>query len=507
MRSDHDQYKSADPLFEESEALLSTIEQLGAAEGRDESLFSTEPPSFFEEPGAEVPISYDARSEIRLSADEMTAWASFFPPGPRGLRLDPSKFSQVLLERGINHSVHWEEIERTIFRVNTEHVEVSDFVIANGEEPVSEVPDIHVLEERFAAPGRPARADQSDRVDYRDFSPFVLAAAGDRLAALVPGRPGRSGRTVTDKVFPFPVDRRETLAPGKNVQKARDGLYASCDGRVSIDEKGRISVSEILVVRDGVDFRTGHIDFPGDVYVAGDVMDGFRINSAGSIFCESTLDASVVGAKGDLSVQFGLIGRKRGSVRVGGTVTARFIENCYVEADRGLDVRTSILNSAVLSLAHVRTGSRGVISGGRICAADGVSAGVLGNSAGLKTEIICGVSYKAAQKLEWLRDRTVDLGMKLNAIDRRIREGDDRAGAKELRNKLALAIARLQGISGDTVSALDQNENASVRIAGTVYPGVYIEICRVGLVIDRRLMHVRFSLDKKAGKVRIQPLS
>lgn len=81
-------------------------------------------------------------------------------------------------------------------------------------------------------------------------------------------------------------------------------------------------MNEVLEIDDDVDYKTGHINFPGDVIIRGEVKDGFKVHSRGSIFCAKTLDASEVISGKDLIVQQGIIGRNKGIIQVEGKLKA-----------------------------------------------------------------------------------------------------------------------------------------------------------------------------------------
>ncbi len=56
------------------------------------------------------------------------------------------------------------------------------------------------------------------------------------------------------------------------------------------------------------------------------------------MYCKSNVDATDILCRKNLVVDKGIIGRKEAMVRVGGKITARFIENCHVESKSGIEV-------------------------------------------------------------------------------------------------------------------------------------------------------------------------
>jgi len=56
-------------------------------------------------------------------------------------------------------------------------------------------------------------------------------------------------------------------------------------------------------------------------------------------------------------------------------------------------------------------------------------------------------------------------------------------------------------VAKSLVVQLDKNREADVVVHGTVFPGVYIEICHFPFLVSREMNRVRFFLDQQRGKV------
>jgi uncharacterized protein (DUF342 family) len=257
-----------------------------------------------------------------------------------------------------------------------------------------------------------------------------------------------------------------------------------------------------------VDYSTGHIDFPGDVIINGEIKDGFRVRAGGSIYCKKTMDASEVVCAGDLLANWGVIGKKKGSVKAGGSVHTRFIENCYVEAKGAICVEVGIMNSTVYSLDTIELGMKGVIVGGTVHGQNKVVATQIGSTMGPRTEIYLGIDYTVKQKLEWLREKNIELAFKLKQVKRKVQSAQN--GKKrllEIQEKLQDALHKMNEATRSLLFQLDKNEEAIVEVRGTVFPGAYIEICHVPYVVSRKIEQVSFRLDKAKGKVLVEHLS
>jgi uncharacterized protein (DUF342 family) len=55
-----------------------------------------------------------------------------------------------------------------------------------------------------------------------------------------------------------------------------------------------ICVSSIYIAEGGVNFKTGNIDYDGDVLVRGDVLPGFTVSADGNINIEGAVEAATI---------------------------------------------------------------------------------------------------------------------------------------------------------------------------------------------------------------------
>jgi hypothetical protein len=392
-----------------------------------------------------------------------------------------------------------EVLKSAITACNTARVTQRDVEVARGRKPVDELPPSIVIEESLVKKGE-AKAPAGATIDFKAISPFVMVKKGDPLARVTPRTEGISGIDVTGAVVTYGKAPGDALKPGKNTALEAGVVIATCDGRF-VSGEGSFWVSEVLEIPADVDFSTGHIDFPGDVVIKGEINQGFKVKAGGSLFCARLIDATEVVCGGDLETGQGILGRMRGTVKVGGAVRAKFIENCYVEAGGDVTVSTGCLNSVICALGKVVTGPRGVIIGGKITAQKGVSTNQLGSTAGAKTEIHCGTDYIVQQKLTWIRDQNIALATKLKQVETTLATLHGRTDEKlvDLQGKLKAAIRQMNNSARALIPSLHKDESAAVEVRGDAYHGVYIEICNVSLVPSGSQSHVRFRLDKALG--------
>jgi len=455
---------------------------------------------FVESEEAPTELLTDGYVEIALSGDELTVTADFYPASEDMQIITPDTVSLALSGKNVCYGVDQDVIDDAVFRCNTEQTIITDVVIARGIKPANEIPEHWVLEEKLLEK-KPVADENALRVDYKEVSPFNYVKKGDILATLCPKSPGVEGHTVRGLLIPFGTAKVRMPHPGRNTEIVDGKVIASCDGIFYMIHNS-FWINQVLDVHTDVDYHTGNIDFQGDIIVKGSVKDGFKVKCGGSLFCLETIEAAEISTGNDLTASRGIVGRKKGKLRAGGSIHAKFIEYCFVEAVGSIFIETGIINSSVNSLEDVTLGKKGIIIGGTIHAQNGLKAYRLGTDKGPKTEIYCGIDYTVQQKLEWIRDKSVEIATQLKQVrDRLKRPGQEFAKLQEAEGNLRGYLSKLNEAANVLVMQLDKNEDAEVIVTGDVYPDVYIEICHVSYIVTRKLSHVKFRLDKKSGKI------
>lgn len=447
----------------------------------------------------------DARVDIHVSIDDMLSTADFFPPVAGGRRIEIDDVERLLGERNIVYGINWDVLRDVVFRCNTEGITIESVVVAEGKKPVPRTPD-HILVNRRLTEPPPVSEPGSGKVEHKERSPFVLVEDGELLAKRIAPDKGESGWTIYGRELPAPRRAIPMLIPGKNTREDGDGIFAARAGRFVLEGR-TFSVTPVLEITGDVDYSTGHLDFDGDIIIHGDVHDGFNIKATGSVHCERTLSAAQVECGGDLIINRGIIGRQKGEVRVGGQVRCKYIEHCYVEAKGMITAHVGMMNSVVRTNDRFETGARGIIVGGKLFAQNGVSATQIGTSMGPATEIYCGVDHTVLSRLEWVRDRNMELATRLGEVRNRLKSpGTATAKLRALEKQLTAAVRKLNAASITLVGHLDKNEEASVTVRDTIYPNTYVEICHISFVVGRIMRATAFKLDRAKGKIVSAPL-
>lgn len=252
------------------------------------------------------------------------------------------------------------------------------------------------------------REDEKGHIDFRDRGGLPVVEEGTPLARLHPARPGKPGRDITGElVQPEPVQSMR-LEPGQGVRLDEEGLLvvAATRGLFHQVEDDRFEVLEELVIQGNVDFKTGHVEFPGVVRVTGAVLSGFMIKST-FLEIREMEPGSRAEVTGDILVHRGIMGAK---VKAGGQVRALYIRDSELTCEGDLEVDTEIVGSNISAGGRVHIASpEGRIVNSLVSATGGVIVGEIISSGAQPTIIRLGPSQEFQKRLAGLRKQARDL--------------------------------------------------------------------------------------------------
>lgn len=443
----------------------------------------------------------DGVIEIQVSEDNMSVIADIFPPLGSGDPVSPDYASLLLSRLNINYGVDWALLNEAILEVNTDRKKKTGLVIARGSKPTAERGELTTFSSRLSGGFKPVD-EEKHSVDWREISAFLLVKKGEILASIAPPLVGILGNDVYGNPIPYPKETTESYSLGKNVERVDDKIIATMDGRLIRDGK-KILVEETLVIPGNVDYRVGHIMFPGDVMIQGGVSDGFKVYSGGSVTIQQTMDAFDVSVKKDLICMMGLIGKDQGLVRVGGELKAKFVENAKVAVRGNAEISGSVVGSKLYILGALNMSDKSRIVGGETWATHGIKSGWLGGSTRPLTIVNAGIDFTMQQKLNKANASLRELAVKVARLDQILKQRPE-PKIQAQRDQLAEKAAALSASIQEIARLVDINEDAAIELKFGVYPGVMITICHASLKIEKPLKKTRFSLDKIANKIIVE---
>ncbi len=446
----------------------------------------------------------DSYIQVKISDDRMEARGVFLSPHGRGACMEIEEAEAILSQAGVVSGIDYEQLRLAVEACNQKGHTPAEYCIARGRVPEDADPAYLKLAQKLFHT-RLYGKEKGGRVDFHEASPFIIVSQGESLARFQPAADGIPGETVTGEPVAPGIKKRIPFEPGENTYREGEYIKASIAGRF-VFEGVRFRVSPVLEI-SAVDFSTGNIRYPGDILLTGEISDGFSLSCGGDLHSTVPLAVSDIRVKGNLFVEGGLLGRGKGLLKVGGNISARFVENVYLECRGSLHVEGGILHSSVYSLGTVNCGEKGKIFNADVHALAGVEALQLGNSAGQKTSISAGTDFRRLRSYRERKKTLRALQLKADTLasmkQAALLSPGSQGSLDELIRRTQRTIEEIRSAAEDDLRGIRGNGEAKIISRDTVYPGVTLEICQVLRRVTTSVPRGTFFLDPEKNRVEL----
>ena len=358
------------------------------------------------DPGAAFSSEFGAFVDLQVSQDRVEAWIRV-PKTVQGTT-DITPIKQMVKKRGIKNGILPDSEIRNFVQTCTDPHE--KFVVARGVPASVGNPAriiYHFNTEHDAA--GVIREDGSIDFSARGDSPFVKK--GQLLAEKKNMEHPRPGIDIFGETLLVGEVEDIPLLGGEGVKFSEDELQltATIQGQPSMDAKGIISVLEQFIVKGDVDFKTGNINFKGNVLVTGMVKEGFMVE------CDDLTANEINGAtiliRGDLKVSNGIV---NSHIETQGNVQAKFLNNVKIFAHGNMMITREIMGSRIL-ISGALANEAGRITASHIGARMGLSVKQIGTEKAEPSTIKTGVD----DHIRWIAEK---FEAKIDTLQRKLDE-------------------------------------------------------------------------------------
>lgn len=401
----------------------------------------------------------------------------------------------------------WDKIKNIYTRVIFDGELLPEQIVATGKPVKFNVLEHIILKEGLDIDLTP-HVINKNKVDFHHINSFIMIAKDEFLGNLIPELPGIDGQNLYGEEIKAPKKTINQLTVGKNIKIISGKLFSEIDGSFKIINN-EITVDSILEIDTDIDYHTGDIDFSGDINIKKSIREGFNVRTSKSIFVEDSIEPSNIECGNNLNVKHGIIGSSTHEVHVKGNIDALHAENAIIKSNGNISIENGIINSVICCLDTLIVGDKGSIIGGKVNAQNGVIAGNIGNKLEIETRIHTGVDYQIEEKLHKIQVTSVNFIDEMNKLQSLVQKAQQREEKDKIKYLFLQVKSRLNSLNNYSralLSRLDKNDHSSITVLGTVYPGVYIEICHVSYMVEKELSGVVFTLDKQHGCVKYSSL-
>jgi hypothetical protein len=429
----------------------------------------------------------DAELHIKKSDDKMKAYVDYIPSQGCGTDFDAQKLINKLKEENVVYGIKKDSINE-IIKSNTV---IEDLLIAEGKEPKPGTDG--ELNFHFEYESKHVGSFREDgSMDFHDLDIVNNVTKGEKLVSKKEAVPGEAGRNVAGAEISPKQPKDPSLPKGENTKINEDNVLTSTAvGHVSYNND-KVNVQKVYKVKGDVDFNTGNIDFLGNVFIEGNITEGFEVKAKGEIHVRGNVEASHLKSDGDIIINKNFIGKSKGEIECGGDLKAKSIQNGIVSCKGDIYIKDAIMHSKIHAAGKIElTGHKGLIVGGEVRASKEINANLIGSSLATKTIVSAGLDPKTRDKHHNAQEELTESKSNLEKTEKAIKIlGQIKEQRGNLPKEKAQMLKRLVNTREDLIEKIDKNKKIvkelSEKIANAIdgkivakrkiYPGVKIQI-------------------------------
>jgi uncharacterized protein (DUF342 family) len=449
--------------------------------------------------------------KLAVSKDKLSASISMAEPAGFAPPVSARDIEALLAAGGVVHGVDRAAIERFAKRP----VFDMDVVVAEGRAPepgmdgtVEYLLEYHEKAEPEVLP--------DGRVDYKNMNVIQIVKQGQHLCVIHPPQDGVPGMTVTGDEVPAKAGKPARAPKGRNTQLSEDGmiLSATIDGRFMRNGPNVDILPEFTVEKD-VDNSTGNIRFVGNVNIRGNVLAGFTVQCGGNLEVSGMVEKANLTAGGDIIMHGGSNGQGSGTLKAGGNIFAKYVENCIVSAG-GKITAECVMHSTVRAGAGLELlGRKGLLVGGNARCREYVKAVTIGSPFTTATEVEVGNDPSLNERLKEIRAESSGIEQELKKArqalvmlsklesvgaltpEKEIVYKRTQEIVQEREERQAKLKAEKQGID----AVIRETGRGYVRASNCLYPGVKVTIGNASTTLKSESPHC--TLKNEGGEIRV----
>jgi len=245
----------------------------------------------------------------------------------------------VLAEKAVVHGIDYDTVKKAVSR----GIYGQEFIIASATPPIAGK-DAAINEILPIDPDAKPFLKEDGTTDYKKFDSIRQVSQGEVICTRTPPTPGIPGTSVYGHPLSPTSGEDIGLPVGMNT-KAIDNetkLVATIDG--FLYRQGRdICIGSIYIIKGDVNYKTGNIEYSGDVLVKGNVNAGFSVIADGNISIEGFVESAHIESKsGNVFLKGSVFGLNHAIIIANKNINAENIQDTKIKAGQNLVVKGQI---------------------------------------------------------------------------------------------------------------------------------------------------------------------
>ncbi len=452
---------------------------------------------------------------VVVSDNKLSARVSFYP----GINTDKKMKSQdIVLNLIEKHKINPmcindKALKEAIDILNKGFI-VESILVCEGT-PAINGKDANI-EFLFERPNVKPKLLPNGKVDYRDFTKFIIVDKDQLIIKRTPPDKGKDGSDVYGNVIKAAegTDKNIEVADGVYFNPEQTDFFAKYNGHVILSGN-MVTVLPVLQVNGDVDMHIGNLKFEGTILIDGNVHSGFIIDGD-DIVVEGIVEHAELIASNSITIKRGIKGDlNKGSIRAGGNISVGYCENANISTGGEFNIDKYCFNSSIEASSISAIGKDAIISGGVLKVFSKVHIANLGSKNSSKMEIHLGYSPFLQNKAEKVKveinqlsesmEKINDVLSKLNIEDPKIQANPKVKmlldSSEAFKRRLPLLEKKYNDLMRKSVF-----DSPEIIVEDTIYPGVELNILNISRIIKSEMTHVKFTYNDLSREIVNRPI-
>jgi uncharacterized protein (DUF342 family) len=265
--------------------------------------------------------------QVRFSIDSAILKTSYL--------ITEADISFILAEKAVVYGIDF----NTIRKIVSSKAYRQEFIIAFATPPVAGQ-DAVINEILPIDSGAKPFLKEDGKVDYKKLNSIKQVKQGEIICTRTPPTPGTPGISVFGAPLSSIPGEDYALPAGINTRAIDNEtkLVATINGFLYRQERD-ICVGSVYIVKGDVDFKTGNIEYSGDVVVKGNVNADFSVTTDGNISIDGFVEAAnIISKKGSIFLKGSVFGQNKANIIAEKNIIADNIQDSRIKVGKTFKV-------------------------------------------------------------------------------------------------------------------------------------------------------------------------
>jgi uncharacterized protein (DUF342 family) len=290
----------------------------------------------------------------------------------------------ILAEKAVVYGIDYDTLEEIL----SKGLYGKEFIIASATLPIAGK-DAVIAEVLPIDPDAKPFLNEDGSVDYKKWDNIRQIKEGEVICTRTPPTPGIPGISVYGMPLSPTSGEDYALPKGVNTKTINNEtkLVASIDGFL-YRQGYNICVGGIYIVKGDVNFKTGNIEYFGDILIRGNVTAGFSVIAGGNVSIEGIVESAYIESKeGNVFLKGSVFGLNNANIIAKKNINAQNIQDTKIKTGQTLTVRRQIRNCKI-EAENVEMPHEGHIISSTVAFRGHVKCGNIGGKSGAVNEFI-----------------------------------------------------------------------------------------------------------------------